>query len=112
GMSGLRFVSALAGRPRRLASRAAGLAGELGRIAAGTSEVAPSKRDRRFADPAWTQNPLLRRMVQAYLAAGTAAEGLVQDVPMEWRDTERIKFVAGNIVEALAPSNNPLVSPV
>jgi len=112
GLSGLRFARALASRPRRVASRVAGLAGELGRVAVGTSTVAPSKRDRRFADPAWTQNPLLRRAVQAYLAAGAVAEGIVSDLPMEWRDAERIRFVAGNLVEALSPSNNPLLSPV
>src|SRR3712207_9525221 len=69
-----------------VATRAAGLAGELARIAIGASDVAPSSRDKRFADPAWTQNPMLRRVVQAYLAAGETVEGLVQDVPLEWRE--------------------------
>ena len=112
GASGLRFAGALARRPRWLAGRVAGLAGELGRIVIGTSDVAPSRRDRRFADPAWTQNPLLRRVVQAYVVTGNTAEGLVQDVPLGRRDTERISFVTSNLVEALAPSNNPLLSPV
>jgi len=112
GLSSLRFLGALARRPRRVASRAAGLLGEYVRIAAGSSTLTPSARDRRFTDPAWTQNPLLRRVVQAYLATGTTVEGLVQDVPLEWRDAERIKFVASNLVAAAAPSNNPLLSPV
>ena len=112
GKSSLRFAGALARRPQRVASRVGALAAELGRITVGTSEVAPSKRDRRFADPAWAGNPLLRRSMQAYLATGTAVEGLVQDVPMEWRDAERVKFVASNLVDALAPSNLPLLSPV
>ena len=112
GMSALRFGGALAQRPRLLAGRAAGLAAELGRVVVGTSPVAPTRRDRRFADPAWTQNPVLRRIVQAYLATGTAALGLVEDVPLEWRDAERVRFAADNVVEALAPSNNPLLSPV
>ena len=34
----------------------------------------PDRRDRRFADPAWTANPLLKRVMQAYLAAGRTAE--------------------------------------
>ncbi|GAA1267030.1 class II poly(R)-hydroxyalkanoic acid synthase [Pseudonocardia aurantiaca] len=112
GASGLRFAGALARRPRWLAGRVAGLAAELGRIVIGTSDVAPSRRDRRFADPAWTQNPLLRRVVQAYVVTGNTAEGLVEDVPLGRRDTERISFVTSNLVEALAPSNNPLLSPV
>ena len=112
GGSGLRFAGALARRPERLATRLGGLAGELARITVGASEVAPSTRDRRFADPAWTQNPVLRRLVQAYLAVGGTVEGLVEDVPLEWKDAERVRFVASNLVEATAPSNNPLISPV
>jgi polyhydroxyalkanoate synthase subunit PhaC len=111
GASGLRFLGALARRPERVATRLAGLAGELGRIVVGASEAAPSSRDRRFTDPAWTQNPVLRRIVQAYLATGVTVEGLVQDVPMQWRDAEKVQFVATNLVEAISPSNNPLISP-
>jgi polyhydroxyalkanoate synthase subunit PhaC len=110
--SGLRFAAALARRPERLATRIGGLARELARIAVGASKVAPSTRDRRFADPAWTQNPVLRRLVQAYLAVGGTVEGLAEDVPLEWKDAERVRFVTSNLVEAAAPSNNPLISPV
>src|SRR5690349_21910809 len=112
GGSGLRLAGALARRPDRVATRLGGLAGELARVVAGASAVAPSPRDRRFADPAWTQNPLLRRLVQAYLASGSTAEGLVEDVPLGWRDAERLRFAATNLVEAASPSNNPLLSPV
>ena len=112
GGSGLRLAGALARRPDRVATRLGGLAGELARITVGTSAVAPSPRDRRFTDPAWTQNPVLRRVVQAYLATGNTVGGLVEDVPLAWRDAERVRFVAANLVEAAAPSNNPLISPL
>src|SRR5271156_243763 len=49
------------------ARRPGSLAAELARIGVGTSALAPPKRDRRFTDPAWTENLLLRRIVQAYL---------------------------------------------
>ena len=39
----------------------------------------PAPRDRRFADPAWRQNPLLRRVVQAYLATGRTVDELIAD---------------------------------
>jgi polyhydroxyalkanoate synthase len=112
GMSGVRFLGAVARRPERAATRLAALTAELARIAVGASDVAPSTRDRRFADPAWTQNPALRRVVQAYLAAAETVEGLVQDVPLDWRDAERMTFVASNVVAAASPSNNPFLSPV
>ncbi|MCU1600163.1 MAG: Poly-beta-hydroxybutyrate polymerase domain protein [Frankiales bacterium] len=110
--STIAFGTALAKRPRRVAARAGTLTAELGRIAVGGSKVAPSSRDKRFADPAWSENPALRRIVQTYLAAAACAEGLAQDVPMEWQDAERVRFAVSGIVEALAPSNNPLTSPL
>ena len=102
----------LAARPRALPRRGAELARELTEIAVGQSRLAPAKRDRRFADPAWQDNPFLRRAVQAYLAAETAAGALVTDADLGWRDNERVRFALDNFLDALAPSNNPLTSPV
>jgi polyhydroxyalkanoate synthase len=110
--SWIRMASNLAVRPGVVSRRLAGLTADLGRVAAGTSERAPSPRDRRFSDPAWTQNPFLRRLVQAYLAASETAGALTKDAELEWRDNERMSFVVDNVVDALAPSNNPLISPM
>jgi polyhydroxyalkanoate synthase len=112
GAAGVRFVGAMARRPGSVAARVGSLAGEFGRIAVDGSSVAPSRSDRRFTDPAWSGNPLLRRIMQAYLATSEMAEGLVQDLPMDWSDAERMKFVVSNVLEAASPSNNPLISPV
>jgi polyhydroxyalkanoate synthase subunit PhaC len=111
GGPGLRLAAALAGRPRLVAGRGRRLAGELARIAVGSSQVQPSRRDRRFADPGWAGNPLLRRTVQAYLAAAQTAEGVVADVGLDWADSERVGFVLTNLIDALSPSNNPLLNP-
>jgi polyhydroxyalkanoate synthase len=102
----------LARRPRAVTRRGAELARQLTDVAVGQSKVAPEKRDRRFADPAWRENPLLRRAVQAYLATETTAEALVADAELGWRDNERVSFVLENVFDAIAPSNNPLISPV
>jgi polyhydroxyalkanoate synthase subunit PhaC len=111
GGSGLRLAAALAGRPRLVAGRGRQLLGELGRITVGTSQMQPSRRDRRFADPGWAGNPLLRRTMQAYLAAAQAAEGVVAGAGLDEADSERVGFVLTNLVDALAPSNNPLLNP-
>src|SRR5580658_5458675 len=111
GGSGLRLAAALAGRPRLVAGRGRQLLGELARIAVGTSQVQPSRRDRRFADPGWAGNPLLRRTMQAYLAAAQTAEGVVAEAGLDEADSERVGFVLTNLVDALAPSNNPLLNP-
>ena len=73
GSSGLRLAAALAGQSGLVAGSGFRLLGELARIAAGASQVQPSRRDRRFADPGWAGNPLLRRAMQAYLAAAETA---------------------------------------
>ena len=106
-----KLAARLAARPLTTGRRLGSLAAEFARIGAGTSVLAPHRRDRRFADPAWTGNPLLRRIVQAYLAAGQTAEQLVSDAALGWRDDKRVRFAAENLIEVLSPSNLPLVNP-
>src|SRR4029077_3641231 len=102
----------LAARPQAVTRRGVDLGRQLAQITIGQSKIAPAKRDRRFADPAWQDNPVLRRTVQAYLAAETTAGDLVSDAGLGWRDNERVRFAMENLLDALAPSNNPLISPV
>jgi len=109
--SAAKFAAGLARRPRTTGRCLRSLAAELVRIGAGTSVLAASKRDRRFTDPAWTQNPLLRRLAQTYLAAGQAADQLAGEAGLDWRDEKRVRFGLENLVEALSPSNVPLVNP-
>ena len=111
GGSGLRLAAALAVRPRLVAGRGRQLAGELARIGVGRSQVQPSRRDRRFTDPAWAGNPLLRAAMQAYLAASESVAGVVAEAGLDEADSERVNFVLTNLIDALAPSNNPLLNP-
>jgi polyhydroxyalkanoate synthase subunit PhaC len=111
GMAGVRAAAKLAARPQRVASRTAGLAGELAKIAVGRSDVAPDKRDRRFKDPAWSGNPAYRRLEQSYLAWASALDRLVCDANLDWADERRVRFAAENVVDALAPSNFPATNP-
>jgi polyhydroxyalkanoate synthase len=107
-----RFALNLAKQPRTVASRAASLGRELMSIAEGRSELAPAKGDKRFADPAWRGNPLLHRTMQAYLATNSTMDQLFSDANLDWRDAERIRFVLDFLTEGLAPSNNPILSPL
>ena len=107
----VRYAARLAGRPRTVTRRAGQLAAELAGIAKGSSQIAPQRPDRRFSDPAWTTNPLLRRTVQTYLALGWSAEDLLADAELGWRDNTRLKFVLTNLIAASAPSNNPYLNP-
>jgi polyhydroxyalkanoate synthase subunit PhaC len=107
-----RFARNLARQPRTVASRAATLGKELAAIAAGRSDLVPAKGDRRFTDPAWAGNLVLKRTMQAYLAANSAVSQLLSDAKLDWRDTERMQFVLDFVTEGLAPSNNPLLNPL
>ncbi|HXB49469.1 MAG TPA: alpha/beta fold hydrolase [Streptosporangiaceae bacterium] len=107
----LRLAASLARNPQSVAGQAALLGTELGRIATGRSQVAPQRKDRRFADPAWTHNPLLKRAMQAYLTTAQAAELMLATADLDWRDGERLRFVLANVIAAASPSNNPLLNP-
>ena len=112
GMSGVRFTAELARRPEPGGGATVGLLTELGKIGVGRSEVAPHEKDRRFAEEAWSRNPLFRRLLQGYLATGQAARGLLDDAELDWGDEQRMGFLIDNLVEAAAPSNNPLLNPL
>ena len=99
------LLSNLAAQPTAVTSRAFQLWLELGQIAAGSSSVAPEPGDKRFADPAWSEHPGYRRMMQSYLAWRTAMHDLVNDEGVEWKEIEQQKFALTLITEALSPTN-------
>jgi len=80
---------------------------ELTRIAWGLSDVAPAKGDRRFADPAWTSNPVLRMLQQSYLASAEALDRIVAAMGDGRSDTraEQARFAAKIVTSAAAPTN-------
>ena len=109
--AGVKVGAGLVRHPRRVAARAAGLAGQLGRVASGRSDLAPAKGDRRFGDRAWEENWLLRRVLQGYLAVGEAVDGLISDADVEWRAERRARLAAANVLDALAPTNFAFSNP-
>jgi polyhydroxyalkanoate synthase len=101
----------IASRPDRVVRRFAGLGKDLAKIAVGRSEIAPRKGDKRFADKAWSQNPLFRRLMQSYVATGDTALGLIDDADLDWRADTMARFMAGNIHDLLAPTNVAFLNP-
>ena len=111
GRSGAKLAAKFALRPDLAARRSAELGAELARIAVGRSETEPAKGDRRFKDEAWQGNPAFRRIMQAYLATGRAADKLIDDAELDWRAERRVRFAAENVLDALAPTNLPVTNP-
>ena len=106
-----RVTAGLARHPRRSARRVGGLARDLARVAAGRSDRGPAKGDRRFADPAWEGNWAFHRVMQGYLSISAAVDGLVTDSGVGWRAERQARFAAGNVLDALAPTNFPWSNP-
>ncbi|MCW0214491.1 MAG: alpha/beta fold hydrolase [Pseudonocardia sp.] len=106
-----RLATSLLTRPAALARRGAGLVTELGKIGLGTSTVVAPERDPRHTDPAWTANPVLRRLVQAHAAAGATVLDLVEDAELDPEDCEQVRHAVRAVAELLAPATSPLLSP-
>src|SRR5215468_10300042 len=81
------------------------LLAELGRIATGSSALAPDPKDRRFADPAWKTNAAYRVLAQSYLAWANALYRFIDEAKIGGRDAERARFLVSLLVDALAPTN-------
>jgi polyhydroxyalkanoate synthase len=108
---GAALAAALARRPRSLARPLATLAGDGLRIARGDSELEPWRKDRRYADRAWKDNPIFRGLAQGHAAIGTALESLVDGADLDAGREYRVRLALDNAVAALAPPNFPLTNP-
>ena len=71
----------------------------------------PHEKDRRFADAAWTHNPLLRRLSGLPGRRGDRRGGWWTTPSSTGATASGCGFIVDNLVEALAPSNNPLAQP-
>lgn len=78
---------------------------ELGAIAVGRSERKPPASDRRFADAAFRDHPLYRRLMQGYLAWRDALLGLVDEILGNGERAARTRFVLSLVLDGLAPTN-------
>lgn len=98
-----RYLTDMAAATAATADRASG--GE----AAGP--VSPGRRDRRFRDPAWEENPALFGLLQAYLLAGRLGEDLLDEADVDQTMEHRMAFLADMVMDAAAPTNSPALNP-
>ncbi|MFS2127141.1 class II poly(R)-hydroxyalkanoic acid synthase [Pseudomonas sp. Pseusp97] len=78
---------------------------ELKNVLLGKSDLKPSDDDRRFNDPAWSQNPLYRRYLQSYLAWRKELHTWIGESDLSAQDISRGQFVINLMTEAMAPTN-------
>lgn len=77
-----------------------------------TAVAAPAGGDKRFADAAWSKNPLLAGMLESYLVRARAALKFVEGSRLPEATRRKAKFALTVLTDALAPSNVPWLNPV
>jgi polyhydroxyalkanoate synthase len=103
----VRSIGGLAARPRRVAYEAIRIGQELRDVLAGNSNLT----DRRFADSAWSESPIYRRLGQGYLTLAAAAHRLVDEAGLDPLESQRAHFAVTLLADALAPTNGLLTNP-
>ena len=99
------MMGAVATRPDKLLAPWLQFGAEMARVAGGKSQVAPDKRDRRFADPAWQSNPAYHALMQSYLAWQEAVGKTVESLDLPEKDAARARLMSSIATDAVAPSN-------
>jgi len=74
----------------------------------------PAKGDRRFSDPAWSDEPVYDYLKQAYLLAASQLQDFVAAAPVDDATRAQVDFASRQMMNALAPTNfvhtNPQVA--
>jgi polyhydroxyalkanoate synthase len=71
----------------------------------------PYPGDKRFADPAWAENPMLAGVVEDYRARTDAAMQLVDSARLPEATRRKAKFAMQLMCDAYSPSNVPWLNP-
>lgn len=106
--SALTVVRQAVTEPAVTGKHALGFGKEMVRVVSGKSTLAPDRKDRRFGDTAWSDNPVYKAINQSYLAACKHASEWIDDCDFSPEDVERSRFVISLVTDALAPSNLPI----
>ncbi len=73
--------------------------------------VAPDPKDKRFADPEWSQNQFFDFLKQVYLLTVQWSERLVREAEVDEQTRQKAAFYVKQIGNAIAPSNFVLTNP-
>ena len=71
----------------------------------------PAKGDRRFSDPAWSEEPVYDYLKQAYLLAARQLQDFVASAPVDEETRAQVDFASRQMMNALAPTNFPHTNP-
>ena len=93
------MLKATATQPAKVIAHSKSFADDVIKIMTMKSDIAPSPKDRRFADATWSQNPLFRAGMQYYLAAEKGVKNFIGDLELDELERTRAHFVAGMVID-------------
>ena len=115
GKASAQLVGGLARHPlgvlQACGSYASGLAGATLAVAARTlgvdapGPVEPGRRDKRFSDTTWQENPAYFLLQQSYLLTGRLAQDLVEVGAGSGPGAKKLRLATEIVVDASAPTN-------
>jgi polyhydroxyalkanoate synthase len=84
----------------------------LGGVAAAPAAGEKVRKDRRFAAPEWSENPIFDTIRQTYLRVSDQLLGTVDEIEnIEPSTREKLRFATRSFVDAMSPSNFALTNP-
>src|SRR5690606_27461406 len=71
------------------------------------------RSDRRFADPAWREQPVFALIHQTYLLMAERLQAMVDELEgLGDEERESLRFATRTTIEAASPANFPLTNPL
>jgi polyhydroxyalkanoate synthase len=71
------------------------------------------RSDRRFADPAWREQPVYALIHQTYLLLAERLQEMADEIGgIDEEEREQLRFATRTVLEAMSPANFPLTNPV
>lgn len=71
------------------------------------------RTDRRFADPAWREQPVFALIHQTYLLFAERLGEMVDEVGgIDEQERQQLRFALNSVLDAMSPANFPLTNPV
>jgi len=71
------------------------------------------RKDRRFADPRWREQPLFALLHQTYLMLSDELSAMADDLEgIDETRKDQLRFATRTLIDALSPANFPITNPV
>ena len=101
----------LARRPHKAVRPLGRLARDAAKIATAPLADRPAAPRPPLRRPAWQRNPIFKGLAQGHAALALAIDELLDAAELDPADDYRLRLVAINLIEALAPANWPWSNP-